>query len=107
MSKSWTITRGDHSGPAVHPGRILREELAVRRLSANRFALALGVPSGRITDILNHRRSITADTALRLGTFFGNRPEFWLELQADYDLAVVRREKGKEIARTVRPPAAA
>ena len=106
MSRSSTIIRGEHPGPTVHPGRILREELEVRQLSASRFAIALGVPSGRITDILNARRSITADTALRLGRYFGNRPQFWLELQAAYDIAVARRDKGKEIARTVRPAAA-
>jgi addiction module HigA family antidote len=58
--------------PAAHPGRLLKRELGVRRLSANRLALDLGVPSGRITDILNGRRSITADTAVRLGRYFGN-----------------------------------
>ncbi len=56
---------------AVHPGRFLKRELQARRISANRLALDLGVPSGRITDILNGRRSITADTALRLGRYFG------------------------------------
>jgi addiction module HigA family antidote len=53
--------------PVAHPGRFLKRELAARDLSANRLALDLGVPSGRITDILNGRRAITADTALRLG----------------------------------------
>ena len=65
----------------VHPGRLLRRELKARQLSANRLALDLGVPSGRITDILNERRSISADTAFRLGRYFGNRPQFWLDLQ--------------------------
>jgi addiction module HigA family antidote len=82
-------------------------ELAARNLSANRFAIALGVPSGRITDILNGRRSITADTAARLGRYFGNRPEFWLGLQSQYDLAVVERDRGDEIDHIVRPPDAA
>jgi addiction module HigA family antidote len=64
-------------------------------LSANRLALDLGVPSGRITDVLNGRRSITADTApLRLGRYFGNDPQFWLELQSQHDLAVVEAERG-------------
>src|SRR5208282_5345233 len=67
--------------PIVHPGRLLRRELRSRGLSANRLALELGVPSGRVTDILNGRRSITADTAVRLGRFFGNEPRFWLDLQ--------------------------
>ena len=76
--------------PVSHPGRLLKRELEARSLSANRLALALGVPSGRITDILNGRRSITAETAVRLGRYFGNRPHFWLELQSQYDIALVR-----------------
>jgi addiction module HigA family antidote len=91
----------------AHPGRLLKRELAARGLSANRLSLDLGVPSGRITDILNGRRSITADTALRLGRYFGNRPQFWLDLQGQYDIALAEREKGKEIARRVRPADAA
>ena len=93
--------------PAAHPGRFLKRELAVRRLSANRLALDLGVPSGRITDILNGRRAITADTALRLGRYFSNRAQFWLDLQSQYDIAVLEAERGKEIARRVRPADAA
>ncbi|MGH6820523.1 MAG: HigA family addiction module antitoxin, partial [Methylocella sp.] len=68
--------------PAVHPGLLLRRELAARNLSANRLAIDLAVPSGRITDILNCRRSITADTALRLARYFGNSAQFWLDLQS-------------------------
>jgi addiction module HigA family antidote len=91
----------------VPPGRFLKRELAARGLSANRLALDLGVPSGRITDILNGRRSISADTAVRLGRYFGNRPQFWLDLQSQYDIAMIEREKGSEIAKRVRPPDAA
>ncbi|HEX2447928.1 MAG TPA: HigA family addiction module antitoxin [Methyloceanibacter sp.] len=93
--------------PVVHPGRFLKRELAARRLSANRLSLDLGVPSGRITDILNGRRAITADTALRLGRYFGNRAQFWLDLQSQYDIARIEAERGKEIARRVRPADAA
>ena len=93
--------------PTSHPGRLLKRELEARRLSANRLALDLGVPSGRITDILNGRRSITADTALRLGRYFGNSPRFWLDLQSQYDLALLERERGKEIFRQVHPAGAA
>ncbi len=93
--------------PIAHPGRFLKRELVARELSANRLALDLGVPSGRITDILNGRRSITADTAVRLGRYFGNRPQFWLELQSQYEVAVIERDRGREIDRQVRPPAAA
>jgi addiction module HigA family antidote len=93
--------------PVAYPGRFLKRELAARKLSANRLALDIGVPSGRITDILNGRRSITADTAVRLGRYFGNRPQFWLDLQSQYDIALVERESGKEILRRVRPADAA
>ena len=93
--------------PAAHPGRLLKRELVARGLSANRLALDLGVPSGRITDILNARRSISADTAVRLGRYFGNLPQFWLDLQGQYDIARIEREKGKEISRRVRPADAA
>jgi antitoxin HigA-1 len=92
---------------AVHPGRLLKRELKARALSANRLALDLGVPSGRITDILNERRSITADTAVRLARYFGNSPQFWLELQGQYDIAMIERRRGKEIAQRVRPADAA
>ena len=81
--------------PIAHPGRLLRRELAARGLSANRLALDLAVPSGRITDILNGRRSITADTAVRLGRYFANGPQFWIDLQGQYEVAVVERERGQ------------
>ena len=93
--------------PAIHPGRLLRRELDRRKLSANRLALDLGVPSGRITDILNGRRSISADTAVRLGRYFGNNPQFWLDLQSQYDIAVIERDTGADISRRVRPADAA
>ena len=93
--------------PIAHPGRLLKRELAARALSANRLALAIDVPSGRITDILNGRRSISADTAVRLGRYFGNRPQFWMDLQGQYDIAVVERDHGREIARRVHTPPAA
>jgi addiction module HigA family antidote len=93
--------------PIAHPGRLLKRELATRGLSANRLALAIGVPSGRITDILNGRRSISADTAVRFGRYFGNRAQFWMDLQAQYDIAVVERDRGREIARRIQPAPAA
>ena len=89
--------------PIAHPGRLIGRELAARQPSANRLALDIGVPSGRITDILNGRRSISADTAVRLGRYFGNRAQFWLDLQSQYDIAVVERDRGDEIAKWVRP----
>lgn len=93
--------------PAVHPGRLLKRERTARKLSANRLSLDIGVPSGRVTDILNGRRAITADTAVRLGRYFGNGAQFWLDLQSQYDIGVVEREKGAEIAKRVRPADAA
>jgi addiction module HigA family antidote len=93
--------------PIAHPGRLLRRELNARALSANRLALDLGVPSGRITDILNGRRAISADTAVRLGRYFGNAAQFWLDLQSQYEIALVEREYGAEIAKRVRPADAA
>jgi antitoxin HigA-1 len=108
MTSRSSIITGDRSLPlAAHPGRLLRRELAARALSANRLSLDIGVPSGRITDIINGRRSITADTAVRLGRYFGNRAQFWLDLQSQYDIALIEREKGKEITRRVRPADAA
>jgi len=89
--------------PVSHPGRLLKRELEARTLSANRLALDLGVPSGCITDILNGRRAISADTALRLGRYFGNGAQFWIDLQEQYDIAVAERANGAEIARRVRP----
>src|SRR5580765_8310762 len=93
--------------PVVHPGRFLKREMEARKLSANRLSLDIGVPSGRITDILNFRRAITADTAVRLGRYFCKSAQFWLDLQGQYDIGVVEREKGAEIAKGVRPADAA
>jgi len=93
--------------PISHPGRLLKREMTARGLSANRLALDLGVPSGRITDIVNGRRAISADTAVRLGRYFSNRPQFWLDLQAQYEIALVERERGDEITRRVMPADAA
>ncbi len=90
----------------VHPGRILKRELVARDLSANRLALALRLPSGRITDILNGKRGVSPDTALRLARYFGNSARFWLALQTAYELAVAEREIGDRIAREVEAGAA-
>ena len=85
----------------IHPGRILRRELHARELSANALARALRVPSGRIVDILNGKRAISAETALRLGRYFGNEAQFWVNLQAQYELAVARRDVGARVKREV------
>ena len=88
---------------AVHPGRILKRELVARDLSANQLALSLRLPSGRITDILNGKRGISPDTALRLARYFGNGAKFWLNLQTAFELAVAERETGSRIAEEVKP----
>ncbi len=75
----------------VTPGEMLKEEfLAEYGLSQNRLAKAIGISPNRIAEIVNNRRRITADTALRLGLYFGNSPEYWLNLQTHYDLKVAR-----------------
>jgi addiction module HigA family antidote len=81
----------------VHPGRILKREIAARELSANRLAISLRVTSGRITQILNGKRGISAETALRLARYFGNSSQFWMNLQARYELALIEREMGSKI----------
>ena len=90
----------------VHPGRVLRREMEVRGLSANALALALRTPSGRVTDILNGKRGISPETAMRLGRYFGNSAQFWLNLQMAYELAVAERDLGARIAAEVTPAAA-
>jgi len=75
----------------IHPGEVLREEfLNPYGLSGHALAMALQVPAPRINDIIRERRAITVDTALRLAKFFGTSAEFWLGLQTDYDMALVR-----------------
>ncbi|MBF0333790.1 MAG: HigA family addiction module antidote protein [Alphaproteobacteria bacterium] len=88
---------------AVHPGQALRLEIDARGLSANALALALRVPSGRITEILGGKRAITPETALRLGRYFGTGPELWLNLQTAHDLAIVESEMGERIVAEVQP----
>jgi addiction module HigA family antidote len=91
----------------IHPGEILREELATIGLSASAFAAALHVPPNRITAILNGARSVTADTALRFAQFFGTSPEFWLNLQTAYDLKVAVMDVGATIEQEVKTYSAA
>lgn len=91
----------------IHPGEILREEYLIPlEISINRLARDIGVPPGRISEIVNGKRGITADTALRLGRYFKVSPEVWMGLQTEFDLRVARRAVGKEIERQVRPHAA-
>ncbi|WP_332689244.1 HigA family addiction module antitoxin [Bosea sp. (in: a-proteobacteria)] len=78
----------------THPGEILREEyLEPLEMSARALAKALGVPGNRISDILRQRRDVSADTAIRLGRYFGTDPRFWLNLQAAHDLSRAEAEE--------------
>ena len=86
----------------IHPGEILLEEfMRPLGVSINGLARAIDVPPGRVSGIVNGKRAITADTALRLAKYFGTTPEVWTGLQADYDLRVAERAVGAEIARRV------
>jgi addiction module HigA family antidote len=91
-----------HSGmdmgrSAIHPGEHLAEQLEALGISAAELGRRLDVPPNRITAIINGQRSITGDKALRLGHFFGNSPQFWLNLQAIYDLRTAQEAVGKKI----------
>jgi len=83
--------------PAIHPGEHLALELEELGMSASALARSLGVPTNRITGILNRQRAITGDTALRLAHYFGTSPVFWLNLQGLYELRIAQRKAGKQI----------
>jgi len=92
----------------IHPGEVLLEEfLKPMKLSQNHLAINLGVDTRRINEIVLGKRSLSADTALRLARFFGNSPQFWLGLQSQYDLDVAEDLLGKRLDREVRPMAMA
>jgi len=91
----------------IHPGEILFEEfMQPLEISINRLAREIAVPPGRISAIVNGKRGITADTALRLGKYFGVSPEVWMGLQADYDLRLAQRTVGAEVEKRVHRHAA-
>ncbi len=91
----------------THPGEVLREDF-LKPLGMSQYALAkaIGVPQMRISDIINGRRGITPDTALRLARYFGTSAEFWIGMQATYDLETARDQIGAEIDNQVNPRAA-
>lgn len=104
-SKSSTTTSEEDLLPLITPGEILLEEfLRPLNLTGNALSLHLHVPANRISEIINGQRAITADTALRLARYFGNSPEFWLNLEQNYQLSVAKREKAEEINRQVIQP---
>ncbi len=88
----------------VHPGDVLREDfLKPLGMSVHKLALSLGVPATRMSEIVNGRRAITSDTALRLARFFGTAPEFWMNMQAGYELEMAKDKLSAVIERTVHP----
>lgn len=88
----------------VHPGDVLREDfLKPLGMSVNKLALSLGVPATRMGEVVNRRRAITSDTALRLARFFGTTPEFWMNMQAGYELELAKDKLSAVIDRTVHP----
>src|SRR5271167_2915266 len=90
----------------IHPGEILLEEfLKPLAMNPHQLAMALRVPPNRVAQIIAGERAITADTALRLGRYFGVNPQFWLNLQSTYDLRVAKRENQAQIERDVQPRA--
>jgi addiction module HigA family antidote len=91
----------------IHPGEVLGEQLEALGMSAAAAARALGIPQSRLSQILNGRRAITADTALRLSRWLGTDEEFWLNLQVRYDIDVAKDRSGALIASTVQPLSAA
>jgi addiction module HigA family antidote len=92
----------------VHPGETLREDfLKPLGLTANRLAIELMVPVTRVNDIVRGRRAISADTALRLARYFGTTPQFWMNLQGNYELELAQDARGLEIAGRIRPHRAA
>ncbi|MFQ5544296.1 MAG: HigA family addiction module antitoxin, partial [Nitrospiria bacterium] len=88
-------------GDPIHPGEILADELEFIGITAASLAEKVGVPKNRMYQIINGDRSLTADTALRLGQFFGTTPDFWLNLQKSYELDIVRRKTGDSIKNIV------
>jgi len=88
--------------PPAHPGEVLREDfLKPLQLSQYALAKAIAVPQIRISEIVNGKRAISAETALRLGRYFGNDAQFWVNLQAQYELAVATRDVGARVKREV------
>ena len=93
--------------PPIHPGQILREDLQDAGISLNQLARDLRVPMNRISAIVNGKRSITADTAMRLARYFGTSAYYWMNLQTTYDLEVAAQEIAVRIEREVLPRVAA
>ena len=106
MKSKSPITINEVTLPPVPPGEILAEELTEFGVSVSALARALDVPQSRMAEIISGKRSVTADTALRLGAYFNTSARFWLNLQAAYDLATAKARDGEAIAAVVRSRAA-
>ncbi|GAX35905.1 HigA family addiction module antitoxin [Nodularia sp. NIES-3585] len=89
--------------PPIHPGEILADEINQLGITASELAGKLNVPKNRITEIINGQRGITADTALRLGYYFGTGAELWMNLQKNYELKVAEQTNGKAIRESIKP----
>lgn len=92
-----------HPLPPILPGQILKEDLDDASVSMNRLARDIRVPMNRVSAIVNGKRAITADTALRLARYFGTSAQYWLNLQTAYDLQIAERELAERIEREVLP----
>jgi addiction module HigA family antidote len=96
--------KSSERGVAIHPGEFLREDfMRPLGLSANALAIALRVPVTRISEIVRERRGITADTAMRLGLYFGTTPDFWVNMQKAWELEIAKKELSAKIRAEVRP----
>jgi len=99
--------KSKHQLPPIHPGEVLREEFLVPLgMSANQLAIALRVPATRVNDIVNEKRGITTDTALRLSRYFGTTARFWLNMQTSWELEVAEDQLAEAVAREVLPRSA-
>ena len=104
MSKSWITPELIKKLTPAHPGQILLEEF-IQPLGITQYRVAkdAGIPQPTMTQLVKGRRAVSVENALRLGLYFGTTPEFWLNLQTDYDLRLVRRGKLKAITKQVKP----
>jgi len=89
--------------PAIHPGYQIELELEELEMSATKAASLLGIPQNRLTEIIRGRRGITADTAIRLATWLGTSPQYWMNLQRDYEINLAEKERGDEIRKSIVP----
>lgn len=98
-ARDWNVQR-----VRTHPGEMLREEfMKPLELSANKLAIELRIPATRVGEIINERRGISADTALRLARYFATTPEFWMNLQKSYELSVAKTESLEKIEKEIQP----